>query len=363
MLKETNTLRAGDRPTRPTWPACPTASIEAAAEAATKRGHEGKWVFTLHKPSLIPFLQYAENRDLREIMWRGYTMVGNNGDELDNKAILERMADLAPASGPICWAFPTHAHYVLDDNMAKDPGQRVRPSGPGVDARAWPGPRPRPPTCRPLIDAEGGGVRARGLGLVVLRREGEEGQVRPGRRDHAPLLRAGERARRGCSRSCNRLWGLKFVELTDVPVYQEDVKVYEVKDADGSTIADLVQRLLPAREQARRRLDELVPQAALRGRRAVIPIIYNVGNFTKPTADMPALLSADEVGTMFHEFGHALHGILSDCRYRNVERTRRSRGTSSRCPARSSRTGPSNARCSTCTRSTTRPVRRSPTNW
>ena len=99
-------LRDGHRQTRPTWPACRPASIEAAAEAAAKRGHEGKWVFTLHKPSLIPFLQYSTRRDLREKMFKGYINVGNNGDELDNNAILARMAVAAGASGPTCWATP-----------------------------------------------------------------------------------------------------------------------------------------------------------------------------------------------------------------------------------------------------------------
>ena len=299
----------------------PAAVVEAAAEAAVKRGHEGKWVFTLHKPSLIPFLQYSPRRDLREKMFTGYINVGDNGDDLDNNAILTRLASLRTERANLL-GFPSHAAYVLDDNMAKTTDQVY-----GLLNQLW-----APALARAteeaaefqkMIDQEH--AKADRFDLAAwdwwyyaekvkkAKYDLDEEMVRP----YFEL----ENVRTGLFDTATKLFGITFVERNDIPVYQEDVKVYEVKEADGTTVAIWFSDYFP-RESKRGGawMSSFRKERYVDGKR-VIPVIYNVGNFTKPTAEMPALLSPDEVGTMFHEFGHALHGMLSDCRYEYLSGT------------------------------------------
>ncbi|MEN8007005.1 MAG: M3 family metallopeptidase [Candidatus Krumholzibacteriota bacterium] len=297
------------------------ASIEAAGEAAAKRGHEGKYVFTLHKPSLIPFLQYSPNRELREKMFKGYTNVGDNGDELDNNAILARMASLRVERANLL-GFPSHAHYVLDDNMAKNPDNVYE-----LLNKLW----------TPALDrAKGEAAEFQKMINKENRKAGrfelaawdwwhyaekvkkakydlDEEMVRP----YFEL----ENVRAGLFDTVTRLFGITFTERHDIPVYQEDVKVYEVKEADGSTVAIWYSDYFPRESKRGGAWMSSFRKQYYDSNQRVVPVIYNVGNFTKPTADTPALLSADEVGTMFHEFGHALHGMLSDCRYRTLSGT------------------------------------------
>ncbi len=299
----------------------PATVVEAASEAAVKRGHEGKWVFTLHKPSLIPFLQYSPRRDLREKMFTGYINVGDNGDDLDNNAILTRLASLRTERANLL-GFPSHAAYVLDDNMAKTTDQVY-----GLLNQLW-----APALARAteeaaefqkMIDQEH--AKADRFDLAAwdwwyyaekvkkAKYDLDEEMVRP----YFEL----ENVRTGLFDTATKLFGITFVERNDIPVYQEDVKVYEVKEADGTTVAIWFSDYFP-RESKRGGawMSSFRKERYVDGKR-VIPVIYNVGNFTKPTAEMPALLSPDEVGTMFHEFGHALHGMLSDCRYEYLSGT------------------------------------------
>ncbi len=299
----------------------PATVVEAASEAAVKRGHEGKWVFTLHKPSLIPFLQYSPRRDLREKMFTGYINVGDNGDDLDNNAILTRLASLRTERANLL-GFPSHAAYVLDDNMAKTTDQVY-----GLLNQLW-----APALARAteeaaefqkMIDQEHAKADRFDLAAWDWRYYAEkvkkakydldEEMVRP----YFEL----ENVRTGLFDTATKLFGITFVERNDIPVYQEDVKVYEVKEADGTTVAIWFSDYFP-RESKRGGawMSSFRKERYVDGKR-VIPVIYNVGNFTKPTAEMPALLSPDEVGTMFHEFGHALHGMLSDCRYEYLSGT------------------------------------------
>jgi peptidyl-dipeptidase Dcp len=299
----------------------PDAVVEAAAETAVKRGHEGKWVFTLHKPSLIPFLQFSPKRELREKMFKGYTNVGDNGDDLDNNAILARMASLRVQRANLL-GFPSHAHYVLDDNMAKTP-ENVYELLNQLWTPALAQAKKEATSFQTMINAENSkGARFKVAAwdwwsyaekVKKAKYDLDDGMVRP----YFEL----ENVRAGLFDTVNKLFGITFTERHDIPVYQEDVKVYEVKEADGATVAIWFSDYFP-RESKRGGawMSSFRKESYADGER-VIPVVYNVGNFTKPTAEMPALLSADEVGTMFHEFGHALHGMLSDCRYETLSGT------------------------------------------
>ncbi|MCK9995532.1 MAG: M3 family metallopeptidase [Candidatus Krumholzibacteria bacterium] len=299
----------------------PDAVIEAAAEAAVKRGHEDKWVFTLHKPSLIPFLQYSPKRELREKMFTGYTKVGDNGDDLDNNAILARMASLRTQRANLL-GFPSHAHYVLDDNMAKTP-DKVYELLNKLWTPALAQAKSETTEFQKMIDKENTKKNRFKVEpwdwwyyaekVKKAKYDLDEEMVRP----YFEL----ENVRLGLFDTVNKLYGITFDGRPDIPVYHEHVKAYEVKEADGTTVAIWFSDYFP-RESKRGGawMSSFRKQCYVDGER-VIPVIYNVGNFTKPTAEMPALLSADEVGTMFHEFGHALHGMLSDCRYQSLSGT------------------------------------------
>ena len=301
----------------------PDGVIQAAAETAVERGHEGQWAFTLHKPSLIPFLQYSARRDLRETMLEGYIERGNHADELDNNAILARIASLRLQRANLL-GFPTHAHYILDDNMAKEPDAVYDLLGkiwtPAL-ARA----KEEAVELQAMIDAEtadqpGGSFQLEPWDwwyyaekVKAARYQLDESMLRP----YFEL----ENVRAGLFETVHRLYGLSFTERHDIPIYHPDVKVYEVKEADGSTVAIWYSDYFPrASKRGGAWMSSFRKEAKLDGERT-IPLIFNVGNFTKPTGDTPSLLSVDEVGTMFHEFGHALHGMLSDCRYQSLSGT------------------------------------------
>ena len=317
VLKETNRfeLVIADRADLAGLPA---GVIEAAAEAAAQRGHEGEWVITLHKPSFIPFLQYADHRGLRERMFKAYAGMGDHGDDLDNKAILVRIADLRAKRAQLL-GFATHAAYVLDDNMAKTPDavyalldQVWEPALARATAEAA--------EMQAIIDAEGGGFRLAPWDWWYYAEKVKKARYDLDEEMLRPYFEM-DKVRAGVFAVAGRLFGLTFTRRTDIPVWHPDVEAFEVTDASGATVALLMTDYYPrASKRGGAWMSALVKQRYEDGER-VVPVIYNVGNFTRPTKESPSLLSMDEVGTMFHEFGHALHGMLSDCRYRSLSGT------------------------------------------
>ena len=292
--------------------------IAAAAEAAAERGHDGKWVFTLHKPSMIPFLQYSDKRDLREKIYIAYINRANHDDELDNKKIVAEMAALRAERARML-GYETHAHYVLDDNMAKNP-EAVYDLLNELWTPALQRAREEVTEMQAIIDAEGGGFELQSWDwwyyaekLKKQKYDLDEEMLRP----YFKL----ENVRAGAFDTASKLWGLQFEVRTDLPKYHEDVEVFEVKDADGRHLAILYVDYFPrASKRGGAWMGEFSQQCKLNGE-DIRPVIYNVGNFSKPTADEPSLLSVDEVNTLFHEFGHALHGMMSDCTYETLAGT------------------------------------------
>jgi len=297
-------------------------AIEAAAEAATERDHAGQWAFTLHKPSLIPFLQFSTKRELRQKMYKGYTMIGNNGAESDNNALAGEIASLRVKRANLL-GFPSHAAYVLDDNMAKTPAavyELINKVWEPSLAKA----RAEITEMQSIIDAEGGDFQLEAWDwwfyaekVKLAKYDLDEGMLRP----YFEL----ENVRAGLFDTVQKLYGLTFKENSDITVYQEDVKAYEVFNADGSLVAIWYSDYFPrASKRGGAWMSSFRKEFMDDGKR-VIPIIYNVGNFSKPTADKPALLSVDEVNTMYHEFGHALHGMLAMSVYESLSGTSVSR--------------------------------------
>lgn len=296
----------------------PAPLVQAAAETAARRGKPGKWVFTLHRPSLIPFLQASTRRDLRERIYRAYLAMGSNGDELDNRAALRRTVELRLERARLL-GFASHAHFALDENMAGSPGAVY-----GLLDQLWKPAlgraRAEAADMQALVDAEGGGFTLAAWDwwhyaekVKKARYDLDEEMLRP----YFEL----EAVRAGLFDVVRRLWGLTFRERADVQVWHPEVKVYDVLDADGSLLAVWYSDYFPRESKRGGAWMSSLRKERLEGGERIVPLVYNVGNFTRPTADTPALLSLDEVRTMFHEFGHALHGMLSQCRYEKLSGT------------------------------------------
>ena len=290
----------------------PESVIAAAAETAEKDGHQGNWVFTLHKPSLIPFITYADNRDLREYLFKGYINRGNNNNKHDNKAIVNDMVNLRLERANML-GFENHAAYVLDDNMAKTPDKVYDLIG-GLMEAALPVAKKEAVALQEMINAEGGDFKLQPWDWWYYAEKLKKEKYAFDDEVLRPYFQL-ENVRQGVFDVASKLYGLQFVERTDLPLYHPDAVAYEVQEEDGSTQAILYMDFFP-RESKRSGawMTSFRKQYKTDGKN-VIPVIQVVTNFSKPTADKQALLSFDEASTLFHEFGHALHGMLSDCNY------------------------------------------------
>lgn len=294
----------------------PAGVVSAAAEAAKEAGMEGKWVFTLHNPSIMPFLQYADNRDLREQIYKAYTSRGNRNNEYDNKAVISRMVALRLEKARLL-GFTDYASYVLDENMAKNP-ENVYKLCHQIWKAALPVAKKEAAALQKMIAQTGGKFKLQPWDWRYYAekvKQADYGLDENELRQYFPL----EKVREGAFYTANKLYGITFAPRTDLPLPHPDAQAFEVKTADGEHIgiyyADYFPR--PSKSQGAW-MDAFRSESKLLNS---TPVITNVCNFTKPTGDTPALLTFDEVQTLFHEFGHALHGLLSQCTYPSVAGT------------------------------------------
>jgi peptidyl-dipeptidase Dcp len=296
----------------------PSDLVSTAAEVARERGLEGKWLFTHHNPSVMPFLTYADNRQLREEMKKTYINRNNNDNEFDNKDIIREMINLRIERANLL-GYDTHAHYILEENMAGNPG-RVNEFLDELWAAALPVSRQEANDLQSLIKREGNDFRLMPWDwryyAEKLRKEKydlDEEETRP--------YFSMETVIKGTFMVVNELWGLEFQKLEDVPRYHEDVEVYRVIDRDGSFIGILYMDNYNRPSKRGGAWMSAFRQQSVRGGEFIHPVITIVCNFSRPTADAPSLLTFDEYTTFFHEFGHALHGLLSDVNYRSLSGT------------------------------------------
>jgi peptidyl-dipeptidase Dcp len=296
----------------------PQSVIIGATEAAVERGKEGKWVFTLHKPSMIPFLQYSEKRKLREEIFTAYISRGNNNDELDNKTILSRIAELRVEKATLL-GYKTHADFVLENNMAKKPenvyeflDQLWKPALKMAKAEAK--------ELQEMIHKEGKDFALQPWDWWYYVEKLKKAKYDLDEEMLRPYFKM-ESVRDSAFFVAQKLYGIQFIENTDIPRYHEDVRVFEVKEADGSHIGILYTDYFPRASKRGGAWMNNFRKQSKQGGKEIHPVITNNGNFSKPTGDKPALLSSGEVSTLFHEFGHALHGLLSDCTYNRLSGT------------------------------------------
>ena len=298
----------------------PASSSAVAAEETKAMGKEGKWVFTLHAPSRLPFLTYADNRDLREKMYKAYTNIANNNDENDNKAIINQILKLRLQKAKL-FGFNSFAAYQMDNVMAKtveDAEELLYKVWKPAVAKA----HEEIADMQKYVDNHGGNFKIAAWDYYYYAEKVKKEKFNFDENDvraYFPI----ENVRKGIFTMAERLYGITFKEVNNVPVYHPDVKVYEVLDKDGKHLSMFMTDYY-ARGGKRQGAWMFVYQEA-NGTKDVRPIVYNVGNFSKPTADSPSLLTLDEVETMFHEFGHGLHGMLTRTQYKgnagtNVDR-------------------------------------------
>jgi peptidyl-dipeptidase Dcp len=295
----------------------PPSLVELAAAEAKRRGHDSGWSFTLQRPSINPFLESSTNRELRRAIFDGYAMRGDNGNEQDNKAIASRMAALRAERAKLL-GFPTHAAYVLSDNMAETP-ERVM----GLLDQVW----------RPALDVA---KRERTDMQALMNGEGVSGKlegwdwrhytekVRRERYalDQQALLPYFEvnAVRDGVFLVANKLYGLTFHERKDLPRWHPDQQVFEVREADGRHLGVLYMDFFARpSKQGGAWMNDLQEQSKLDGGKA--PIVTTNFNFPAPTAEGISLITFDDAITMAHECGHALHGLLSDVTYGSLSGT------------------------------------------
>lgn len=300
----------------------PEALKQAAADVAAEKGKKGKWVFTLQNPSVMPFLQYADNRALRKDIWDAYQLRGNNDNVNDNKKLLRKTANLRLEKAKLL-GYSSHAAYVLEESMAENPtnvyallNKIWTPALAKAQAEAA--------DIQKEIEAQGGDFQVAPYDWRYYQEKIRKAKYALNEEEIKPYFSLAA-VRQGAFETATKLFGLSFVALSNVPTYHEEVEVYEVKDGDGKHLGLLYADFFP-RESKRGGawMTSYRSQHTKAGER-VAPVISIVCNFTKPVGDAPALLTFDEASTLFHEFGHALHGLLSDVKYRSLAGTSVSR--------------------------------------
>ncbi len=289
----------------------------AAAEAKTK-GKEGKWVFTLQNPSVMPFLQYADNRELRKKIWDAYQLRGNNNNDFDTKEILVKIANLRLDKAKLL-GYSSHAAYILEESMAENPAN-VNALLNKIWTPALAKAKMEAADIQKEIDAAKDTFNVAPYDWRYYQEKIRQKRYALNEEEIKPYFSLTD-VREGAFATANKLWGISFVALNNVPVYHPEVEVYEVRDKDGSHLGLLYADFFPrASKRSGAWMTSYRSQGRENGKR-VAPVISIVCNFTKPVGDSPALLTFDEATTLFHEFGHALHGLFSNVKYKNLAGT------------------------------------------
>ena len=297
----------------------PESSVAMAAEEAKARGLDGLWVFTLHAPSRLPVLQYADNRGLRETMYKGYTSLASTGAN-SNLNVIPQIVKLRKQKATIM-GFDNFAQMMTSRVMAKTPEAAeellMKVFEPAVKRS-----HEEVKDMQAYVDAEGGNFKIAPWDYYYYAEKVkkqkfdlEENQVRP--------YFSVDNVLKGLFYAAEKLYGIKMVEMPDAPKYMDEVTVYDVQDAKtGEHVAVFMTDYFPrATKRQGAWMEQLQPDGTFENGVYKRPIVYNVGNFTRPTGDTPALLTLDEVETTFHEFGHALQGMLTRVPYKGLSGT------------------------------------------
>lgn len=287
---------------------------QSAAEEAKAAGQANKWLFTLHNASRLPFLQYSENRPLREKMYKAYINRGNNNDSNDNKEIIRKIVSLRLEKANLL-GFDCYANFVLDETMAKN-ADNVMNLLNNLWSYALPKAKAEAIDLQKLMDKEGKGEKLEAWDWWYYTEKLRKEKYNLSEEETKPYFKL-ENVREGAFTVANKLYGITLNKLEGIPTYHSDVEVFEVKDTDGSQLGifyvDYFPR--PGKSGGAWMSNYREQQGSIR------PFVCNVASFTKPIGNTPSLLTMDEVETLFHEFGHGLHGLLTKCEYKGTSGT------------------------------------------
>ena len=291
----------------------PQTSIDAAAEQAKAEGMEGKWVFTLSKPSLIPFLQFADNRDMREQMYKAYYNRGDNGNEYDNKQLINEMCKLRVQKAK-SFGYDNYADYVLAINMAQD-SKTVDKFLIDIFNPAQQLAKKELAEMQAIADKEGANIKLEGWDWWYYAEKLRKAKYDFDENYIKPYLTV-DNVRNGMFTAANKLYGITFTQNTNLPVYYPGVETYEVKEANGDFLGILYMDYYPRESKSGGAWCTSFRESGhdINGKK-IYPVVSLVMNFTPASGDTPALLTWDETETMWHEFGHSLHAFFSDGLY------------------------------------------------
>jgi len=297
----------------------PAAVVAAAAGLAAKEGHEGKWMWkSLQRSVFTPLLTFLDNRDLREKVWRAYVNVGNNGNENDNNQIISRIASLELEKAKL-FGFETAADFILEDRMAKDPqtvykflSDMWKPTQEVLERERK--------ELQAIIDANNGGFKLEPWDWRYYAEKVKQVKYdfdETAFREYLPL----ENVIQACFDLTTRLWGVQWEERFDIPKFNPANRTWLVKEVDGTEIGIFIADYHPRPSKKGGAWMWYFRRQSDWTNNNIMPVVTNVSNYTAPSGDQPALLSIDEVGTLFHEMGHALHMLFSRTKYRSLSGT------------------------------------------
>ncbi len=290
----------------------PESLIEPAAAVAKAAGQEGKYAFTTQKPSIFPFITYSPDRDLRREIFNAYNMRGNNGNEYDNNKILAEIVKLRAARAKLL-GYKTHADIVLEPMMAKTP-ESVFNLLNSLWEKAIPVAKNEVVLMQQIIDREGGKFKLEPSDWWYYAEKLRKQKYDLDDNELKPYFRL-ENVRDGAFECATRLFGITLTELTDIPLPHPDVQAFEVKENDGSHVGILYMDFFTRdSKQSGAWCGNYRNHLVLDGK-TITPVVTTVFNFAGPTGDTPALLTLDDVSTIFHEFGHALESLFSKNTY------------------------------------------------
>lgn len=293
------------------------AELEFAAQAAAKAGHPSKWLIALQNTTQQPFLQQLTNRTTRQKLFEASYLRNEKGDANDSRATIARMAQIRALKAKLL-GYPNYSAWKLVNQMAKTPAtvdKFLSDMTPATIAKE----KEEAADIQAVIDQQGGGFKLQPWDWDFYAEQVRKARFDLDESQIKPYLEADNVLRNGVFYAANLLYGLTFKERKDIPVYQPEVRVFDVYDKDGSLLAlfycDYFKR---DNKRGGAWMSNMVGQSKLMGTK---PVIYNVANFAHPAPGQPALLTFDEVTTMFHEFGHALHGMFASQKYPTLSGT------------------------------------------
>lgn len=314
MLKETNDFQLVIE-NQDDLSGLPESLIANAATAAKEAGMEGKWLFTLHNPSVMPFLQYSDKRDLREKIFKGYINRGNNGNEADNKEVVKKLVTARLEKAKLM-GYDDYAAFVLEDRMAKTP-DKVYALLDEIWTPALAKAKDELADINAEIKKEGGNFTTEGWDWRYYFEKAKKAKFDLDENQIRPYLKL-DNVRQGAFYVANKLYGITFTPIKDVPLPHPDAQAFECKDKDGTHLGVLYMDYFPrASKRGGAWCGTYRSQAYADGER-LGPVVTIVCNFSQPVAGQPALLSADEASTLFHEFGHGLHNLFKDVHYYGI---------------------------------------------